>query len=147
MSAGEGRRDWAGDESHFVEFPGRQEAYAQFGFPTLSRGFALGARGWLRALAKDFAQFALSPGFETGEVRGLREASPLQSLAEMMIEIGIQPREFDACAVILDRKLEIAAQLRTRGGVPHAWIAQMLKVSYDPSLRIQVYRRMLQVSD
>jgi hypothetical protein len=66
MSAGEVRPVWARYEPHFTEFPGRPEAQAQSAFPTLARGCALGARGWLRALDKDYAQFALSPGFQAG---------------------------------------------------------------------------------
>jgi len=100
----------------------------------------------MKTLAKDHAQLALSPGFEAGEVRAWREESWHQALAEVMAEVGIAPQEVEAGAVKLDRKVEIAAHLRTRGGVPYAWIARMLKVSHTPSLRMQVHRRLLHVS-
>ena len=146
MGAGDVGPVWARYEAHLAEVAGSPEAQARLGFPTLTRGCAIGTRGWLRALAKDHAQFALNPGFEAGEVRELREASWQRALAEVLKEVGIDPRELEAGAVKLDRKVEIAVQLRTRGGVPYAWIARMLKVSHAPSLRMQVHRRMLQVS-
>ena len=100
----------------------------------------------MRALAKDHAQLALNPGFEAGEVRALREEGWHQALADVITEVGISPEEFAAGAVSLDRKVEIAARLRKRVAAPYAWIAQTLKISHAPSLRMQVHRRLLHVS-
>lgn len=72
-----------------AEVAGSPEAQARLGFPTLSRGCAIGTRVWLRVLAKDYAQLALNRGFEAGEVPELREVSLHQALAEVMTDVGI----------------------------------------------------------
>lgn len=146
MGAGGAGSAWERYGAHLAEVAGSPEVQAKLGFPTLSRGCAIGTRGWMRALAKDHAQLALNPGFEAGEVRALREEGWHQALADVITDVGISPEEFAAGAVSLDRKVEIAARLRKRVAATYAWIAQMLNISHAPSSRMQVHRRLLHVS-
>jgi REP element-mobilizing transposase RayT len=132
--------------AHLAELAGSPDAQAKLGFPNLSRGWAIGTRGWMRALAKDHAHLALSPGMEAREVRMLREERWHQALAGVLAAAGVADHEIAAGTVGWSKKLEIAADLKREVGAPYGWIARTLKISNAASLRMQVHRRLLQVS-
>lgn len=137
---------WPRYVAHLTELAGSPDAQAALGFPNLSRGWAIGTRGWMRALAKDYAHLALSPGMEAREVAALREESWHQALAKVLEAAGIAQDQLAADKVQWAQKLEITAQLRRVVGAPYEWIARTLKISNAASLRMQVYRRLLHVS-
>ena len=76
----------------------------------------------------------------------LREERWHQALADVLAAAGVADDEIAAGTVGWSKKLEIAADLRREVGAPYGWIARTLKISNAASLRMQVHRRLLQVS-
>ena len=137
---------WQRYTVHLAEVAGSPALQAQMGFTSLSREWAIGTRGWKKALAKEHAHLALNPGFEAGEIHALREAQWSRALAEVCAGMGLSLPELEAGARPMSVKIAIAARLRSQVAAPYTWIAQRLKIPSVASLRMQVYRELLHVS-
>ncbi|HTJ79246.1 MAG TPA: transposase [Rariglobus sp.] len=110
------------------------------GLTELSKGWAIGSEGWRRAIAKDHAQRALSPGVEAGELKNLKEAHWGQVLEAELLQLG--KTRSDAAEDIGGAvwKIALAKRLR-REGAPHAWIAMELKMGKVSSVRAYLSRK------
>jgi putative transposase len=62
------------DATRLVALASDEAEQKRPGLEQLSEGWAMGSAGWRRALAKDYADRALAPGLEAGELRDLKEA-------------------------------------------------------------------------
>jgi putative transposase len=135
------RKGWSDSRSGLDEYVGyltelaRDEAaQKRLGLEKLSTGWAIGSEGWRRAVAKDHARRALSPGMEAGELKELKEAHWAQILDGELERQG-KTRE-GACKEIGSApwKLAVAATLR-REGAPYAWITAALHMGKTSSVR------------
>lgn len=106
----------------------------RLGLEALSVGWAIGTQGWKRAVAKDHAQRALSPGVEAGELMDLKKAHWAQVLERELTRLG-KSRE-DAAAEICGAPWKISvAQLLRLEGAPYAWITEELHMGRASSVR------------
>jgi putative transposase len=110
------------------------------GFSKLSRGWAIGTRGWREAPAKDHAHLALDPDIPRAELREIKEARWRAAL-----ELGMNERGKLAADIAGDPKgarwkIEVAIELRTRVGAPHRWIAEQLNMGSPAAVRVNVAR-------
>jgi putative transposase len=108
------------------------------GLEQLSQGWAIGTAGWRRALAKDYADRALAPGLEAGELRDLKESRWTEVL-EQGLKRHRQSREAAAASHgSLPWKLTIAQALR-QVGAPYAWITAQLHMGKPGTVRVYLH--------
>jgi putative transposase len=110
------------------------------GFLELSRGWAIGTRGWRTTIAKDHAHLALTPEIPRAELREIKEAR-----WRAVLEGGLLARRKLAADIVTDPKgarwkIELAIDLRKRVGAPHRWIADQLNMGTPASVRVNVAR-------
>jgi len=107
------------------------------GLENLSAGWAIGSQGWKRAVAKDHAQRALSPGVEAGELQELKSAHWAQALDVELNRMG--KTTDDALAEICGApwKIVVAQSLR-KAGAPYAWITAQLNMGKVSSVRAYI---------
>lgn len=127
----EGLRSYLG---YLTALAGDEAEQKRRGLEGLSMGWAIGTQGWKRAVAKDHAQRALSPGVEAGELSELKSAHWMQVLNEELLRLGKGLED----AVETNRgatwKIEAAARLRS-AGAPYAWITEKLHMGKVSSVR------------
>jgi putative transposase len=110
------------------------------GFKTMSKGWAIGTRGWRHALIKDNAQRALDPGLERAELWEFREARWADVLTKSLRAVGRMIEEAAAEPKRADWKLRVMRELRAEG-VPYRWIAEKLHMGSPAVLRVYVSRQ------
>jgi hypothetical protein len=98
----------------------------------LSTGWAIGTAGWRRALARDYADRALSPGLEARELRDLKETRWREVLSQQLRHHR-QPQAA-AGRANLPWKLETAQALR-QAGASYAWITTQLHMGKPSTVR------------
>jgi putative transposase len=124
---------------------GRDEArWDALGLRGLSKGWAIGSAGWRRALAKEYGQRALNPGFEHDEVRELREGAWEASVKEALAEMGREDADLATKPRRQDWKLKVAVRVREQSGVSLAWLAARLQIGGAATLRSYLYRHRLE---
>ena len=107
------------------------------GLESLSVGWAIGSQGWKRAVAKDHAQRALSPGVEAGELEELKATHWARVLDQELTRVG------KSMADALDEicgapwKIEVAQHLR-KAGAPYGWITAQLNMGKVSSVRAYI---------
>jgi REP element-mobilizing transposase RayT len=119
---------------YLTELARDEAAQKRMGLERLSEGWAIGSEAWRRAIAKDHAQRALSPGVEAGELKELKDAHWSQILGEGLARHG---KTLETAAEEIGSapwKLALAARLR-REGAPYAWITAALHMGKTSSVR------------
>lgn len=110
------------------------------GFKAMSKGWAIGTRGWRQALIKDLGQRALDPGLERAELGEFREARWQEVLAEALRVAGRTADEAAEAPKRAEWKLEAMRALRAEG-VPYKWITGKLNMGKPDVLRVYVSRQ------
>ena len=96
---------WRDYVQHLVELAADVSRQKELGFETLSKGWAIGTRGWAEAVAKDHAQHALSPGLAA-------EAAPRLATQAQSSRIKPAPRAKGLTMLL------ITASLTSTSGTP-----------------------------
>jgi putative transposase len=125
---------WSSYVGYLTELAGNEAEQKRRGLEGLSTGWAIGTQGWKRAIAKDHAQRALSPGVEAGELRELKSAHWTQVLNAELLRMGKTREDAagDNCGA--GWKIEVAGRLRL-AGAPYAWITAELNMGKVSSVR------------
>lgn len=130
---------WSSYAGFLTNLARDEEEQKRRGLEGLSKGWAIGTQGWKRALAKDFAQRALSPGMEAEELRQLKTSHWAQVLDEQLNRLGKKHEDTvaDNCGALW--KVAAATSLR-KAGAPYAWIAAELRMGKASSVRSYLSR-------
>lgn len=112
----------------------------------LTRGFAIGTRGWRQALAREHAALALEPGLSAEQMREVREARWSAELNAILQKEQKTHHELQAAPKGADWKIAAAERLRLETGAPHRWIAKHLAMGSPNSVRSYLSRRRREVS-
>ena len=118
---------------------GDEAEQKRLGLEQLSKGWAIGTAGWCKAIAKEHAERALAPGFETAELRSLKEARWNQVFDEEMNQHKQTHESAASTRANVAWKLAIAMQLRS-AGAPYAWITQQLHMGSVSTVRVYLNR-------
>lgn len=111
------------------------------GLTGLSKGWAIGSSGWKRAMAKEYGQLALNPGFEREEVRELREGAWEEATRVALAEHERTDEDLVTKPRLKDWKITVAVSVRERSGAPLAWLADRLQIGQAATLRSYLYRQ------
>lgn len=109
------------------------------GLEQLSQGWAIGTAGWRRALAKDYADRALAPGVEAGELRELKEARWTEVLEQGLARYRQTWKAAAASPGSLPWKITIAQALR-QAGAPYTWITVQLHMGKPGTVRVYLHQ-------
>lgn len=131
---------WASYVQELQALAGDTAEQERRGFKAMSKGWAIGTRGWRQALIKDHAQRALDPGLERAELWEFREARWGDVLAEALRIAGKKIEEAAEAPKRADWKLEVMRALRAEG-VPYKWITEKLNMGKPDVLRVYVSRQ------
>ena len=131
---------WASYVQELQALAGDTAEQERRGFKALSKGWAIGTRGWRQALIKDHAQRALDPGLEQAELWEFREARWAEVLADALMVAGKTVEEAAEAPKRADWKLEVMRALRAEG-VPYKWITEKLNMGKPDVLRVYVSRQ------
>jgi len=127
-------------EARLVDLGQTPELWAELGLVNLSKGYAIGTRGWRHSLAQEYGHLALHPGLQQAEVQELREGVWAQTLRTELKALGRNPAELTTHPRKQPWKLELARKLRTQTGAPIGWLAKNLQLGQASSLRSYLCR-------
>lgn len=131
---------WAAYLHHLIALGLNEAEQKQQGFEGLSRGWAIGTKGWRQALAKDYSHLRLSGGLERAESKSLNEGYWEMRLAEFLRHMGKQPDELQTRPKKQVWKVELAQRLRREAGASIVWIARTLRMGQPGSVRSYLAR-------
>ncbi len=130
-----GWRSYVDYLAHLVADEARQKEY---GFDSLSRGWAIGTEGWRKALAKEFAQRALSPGLAAEEARALREGAWESALAQALAGEGRSEADLKEAGKTAAWKVDLALRVRQNSGASVTWLAKRMELGTADTARCQI---------
>jgi hypothetical protein len=120
--------------------PAEQE---RLGFGAMSRGWAIGTSGWRRAVAKDHAALALTPGLAAAEAKALREARWQECRDALLAETKKTEADLREATFSAPWKIELAARVRKASAASAAWLAENLVMGKADSVRSYLSRHSL----
>ena len=132
------RQDWRGHLEWLAELARDEARQKKLGFDTFCQGWGIGTSGWRKAVAKEFAAKALSPGLEAREIRALREAVWENSVEEALRECQRDEAGLLAAGKTAAWKIELALRVRQRCGAGIAWLAHRLHLGTPDTARCQL---------
>ena len=126
---------WTNYETHLVALAVDEAEHKRLGFDEMSRGWSIGTAGWRQALAKDYAALALTPGIQSDEARGFKEARWEAHLVDFLAEAGHAIEEAETTAKSSAWKVDLAFRLHRELGAAVPWIAAKLHMGKPSSVR------------
>lgn len=129
---------WRDYVQHLVELAADVSRQKELGFETLSKGWAIGTRGWAEAVAKDHAQHALSPGLAAEESRALRVATWESALAKALACADRHESAFSTSAKTAHWKMDLALAVRQNSGASVVWLANRMHLGTPATARSQL---------
>jgi putative transposase len=134
---------WAGYLERLGRLAADEGEQARLGFQAMCRGWAIGTAAWRKAVARDLAAMALSPGLPAAEARELREARWEAALSGLLSSAGLEESSLGLGRKAEAWKLDLALALRDRHGASTRWIAERLAMGRPDSVRsvLSVWRR------
>jgi putative transposase len=136
---------WAGYARRLARLAADEEEQARLGFTTMSRGWAIGTAGWSKAVAKDLAALALSPGLSAEEARAVREGKWQAALERALAAAGKGEADLRKDRRSAPWKVDLALELRDGSGASAAWLAEALCMGSPGSVRSRLSSRRSQV--
>jgi REP element-mobilizing transposase RayT len=112
--------------------PAEQE---RLGFGAMSRGWAIGTDAWKKAVAKDHAALAISPGLAAADVRALREAKWQECLDMTLATAGRTIEEMRGARRSAPWKVGLAVSIRDSCGASAAWLGEVMHLGKSDSVR------------
>ena len=112
----------------------------RLGFAGMSRGWAIGSDSWRKAVARDHAALAFTPGLVAHEVRELAEVRWTAALEQ---HLATERRTEEDCArepKSAAWKIALAASLRQESGASIVWLARRLHMGKPESVRSYLSR-------
>lgn len=128
----QGRRDYA---AYLSELALDEAAWEREGLVGLSRGWAIGTQGWIKALAKEYAELSPTAGLAREERIGLREASWAKSLDANLMRLDKTMSDLKTKPRKEDWKIALAHQIREETGASISWLATHLHLGGPATLR------------
>jgi REP element-mobilizing transposase RayT len=129
---------WRDYVQHLVELATDVSRQKELGFEALSKGWAIGTRGWAEAVAKDHAQHALSPGLAAEESRALRIASWESALSKALARANRQEIELSTSGKTAQWKVDLALEVRRHSGASVVWLAERMHLGTPATARSQL---------
>ncbi len=129
---------WRSYVDYLVKLVADESRQKELGFDSLSQGWAIGTEGWRKALAKDFAHMALSPGLAAAEARALREAAWERFLAQSLAEAGRGEADLRDAGKTAAWKVDLALRVRQGSGATVVWLARRLGLGTPDTARCQI---------
>lgn len=126
---------WAEYGERLRELALRPDEQERLGFATMSRGWAIGTDSWRKAVAKDHAHLAISPGLAATEARALREARWQECLSRLLSEAGRSLEAAHIEAKSAPWKRELAGRVRQEAGASWVWLAENLRLGKPSTAR------------
>lgn len=111
------------------------------GVTGLGRGWAIGTRGWMQALAKQHASLGLAVGLPKDQRDALRESQWQASLDEELTRAGRRAGELKTVPLKQEWKLALAETLRAKTGASISWLAKTLYLGGAATLRGYMHLR------
>ena len=136
----DGPTGWQGYVRYLIELSGDVQEQKRQGFDQFSSGWAIGTAAWRQAVARQFSHLALERGFESGEIREIKEARWLDALTQHLKETGRSVTELATSPKAIKWKILAAARLRRQFGAPYRWIAEHLAMGSPDAVRVSVAR-------
>ena len=131
---------WQGYVTHLAALSGNPERQKEEGFEGFSHGWAIGTSGWRRAVAKDHADLALSPGIQAGEVKEIKHTRWAERLELKLATVGHSLAESVAAPKGAAWKWEVALRMRQEEGASVKWIAEQMGIGSVDALRARLSR-------
>jgi REP element-mobilizing transposase RayT len=132
---------WATYSQQLRELASSPEEQERLGFGAMSRGWAIGTEGWRRALAKDHAALAFTPGLAANEARALREARWQTTLADALAEAMLTLEDLRVSNRSAPWKLELALKVRETCGASLAWLGANMNLGSADATRSLLSRQ------
>ena len=126
--------------AYLIELSGDGQEQQRQGFDELSRGWAIGTPAWRQAMARHYSHLALERGFESGEIRAIKEARWRDALNQHLKETRRSTADLATAPKAPPWKIDAAARLRRQFGAPYRWIAEHLKMGSPDAVRVRVAR-------
>jgi putative transposase len=127
-------------ESRLIELGRTPERWEELGLVNLSKGYAIGTRGWRQSLAQEYGHLALHPGLQQAEVQELREEVWTQAMHTELKALGRSTAALATRPSKQPWKLELARRLRMQTSAPIGWLAKNLQLGQPASLRSYLCR-------
>jgi hypothetical protein len=112
----------------------------QEGIVGLSRGWAIGTRGWKAAVAREHSHMAYSRGVTKQEIAPIREAHWQGLLEAELTKAEKSEDELKGRPLCPEWKVAMALSLRTGAGVPVRWITERMNMGKPDALRSTLSR-------
>lgn len=125
---------------YLIELGGSETRQRKAGFTELSRGWAIGPSGWMRALAKEHASLGLAAGLPREERAAWAEDRWQACLADELNQAGKTEADLVTRPRKQSWKLALASAVRKRSGASHRWLAQALNLGQAATLRSYLHK-------
>ena len=108
------------------------------GYDGFSTSWAIGTLGWRQALARDYANSALTSGLASDEARALREERWRKTLDEKLASAGKSRSDASASPKTATWKLRVANEVRSDCGAALSWLSTELTLGAEGTVRSQL---------
>jgi len=126
---------WRDYVAHLAGIASNLEEQKRLGYDRFSTGWAIGTQGWRRALAREHASVALTPGLGAAEARALREERWRTVLEQKLQAAGRTQAEALASPKTQAWKLSLAQSLRDEIGASMTWLVRELSLGAEGTAR------------
>ena len=131
---------WARYLTYLSELAGDPAEQERHGFAELSKGWAIGTRGWKRAIARENSHLHLEAGLLPAERRELNESGWRTALQNALDAAGRTESDLRTAPKMAPWKIALAAQLREQVSAPYSWLVDALSLGQPTTLRSSVWR-------
>jgi putative transposase len=132
---------WSGYLERLGRLAADEEEQARLGFDAMGRGWAIGTAGWRKAVAKDLAATALSPGLPAAEAQAAREGKWSAALERLLAAAGKGEADLRSDRRTAAWKVDLALELREGSGASASWLAEALCMGAPSSVRSRLSSR------
>jgi REP element-mobilizing transposase RayT len=131
---------WQAYVRYLIELSSDVQEQKRQGFEDLSRGWAIGTFAWRQAVARQCSQLALERGFESDEIREIKETRWRDALTQHLRDTGRRIEELATAPKAAEWKIQAATLLRRQFGAPYRWIAKHLEMGSPDAVRVSIAR-------
>ena len=125
---------------YLIKLGGDETRQRKAGLTELSRGWAIGTSGWMRALAEEHASLGLAVGLPREERAAWAEDRWQACLEDELHQSGKTEADLVTRPRKQTWKLALAFAVRKRSGASHRWLAQALDLGQADTLRSYLHK-------